>query len=457
MAGKNGNLIENENDKFIEPRITYFVLRNLILKYVKKHGSLNKLRSEIGDSTNYWIDRGKLEKLAGEKKPERGDEGVNMTLRDLKALNAIFEGEDKLTHMPILTEEVDLLNVFAAERNMDFLVPAFYSKEVSTYVSNRFHIRAFEIIQDNLRHIFIQYKDVVNRKRNNKQPHIEDYKEQHCEWYESINNKSDRVRLCCGNMFLSPAMESILAEKVFSVKPFDGIQRFNANEPDKFLPFYVCYPDEKLDRKSINSSSFHAPPSVALQIAVKEKDKKKAKGNLENKRCMIINGKIYASDRREDIGKIDRHVNYGAFILRLAEPHPDNREATSTAFGCIFGSYAPANLAIAERLFSGKYKNPFIVPSLRNLKTPHVLITIVKTIVGVREVIKDQFKGKVMPDDIEWREVKEIHIEESYLYEYRCDTDIWSIKESLSRANDESMYFCHIEKSDKHITGLKLY
>lgn len=435
----------------------YFVLPLLIARYLKvsaaKKGekarlNVHALKTAI-ENTQYYREAFKHDETDHSKalmnrlnsitkQDVNNDLKIHITLSDLYALNELFEEELNLTNIPILSYGVNLLYMFELEQRLDYFIPAVWNDEAESLVSNVFHTRTFEALQESeYLPNFIKYAHVRQREKN-----IEVYK--NTDWYKSLNDNDPHVRLACSNNYKNPAVEVILAEKIFNVEPFtpvdEDLQRKN------WLPFYTYFPDVEEQEKS----AFNMPMEMI------ENNMPEHAESMKDKRSIIVNGTAYISDNRNEYPLKKEHINYGVLILRTCEP-PKNAKVNAVTHGVIFATYAPVNLAIADRLLSGKKPVPFILPRLKSVKEPHVLMIVVKATIGVNKQLIEKY-GSIdnIGEKEEWRSVREIEIVDATLSYYNERNRTWNIKESMktakqiSKSGDEDNDQWYIQGLGKH-------
>jgi len=421
----------------MERKKPYFVLPLLITRYSKKIAeergekarlNVHALKTAIENTEYYKETFGHDETDHSKALMNRlktiatldgtNDMKISITLSDLYALNELFEEELNLTNIPIFTHGVNLLHIFELQQRLDYFIPAVWNDHVESLVTNMFHNRTFEALQESeYLPKFIKYAHVRQRERS-----IEAYK--HTNWYKSLHNNDIHARLSCSHTYANPAVEIILAEKIFNVEPFKPVDK-NLQRKN-WLPFYTYFPDIKEQEKS----AFNLPMEMIEEYMPEHAD------SMNNKRCIIVNGQPYISDNRNEYPLKKEHINYGVLILKAVEP-PKNVKVTSIIYGSLFATYAPVNLAIADRLLSGKNPVPFIIPRHKSVKEPHVLMIVVKATIGVNEQLIEKY-GSIenIGEKEEWRSVKEIEVVDATLSYYNARNNSWNIKESLKTANE---------------------
>jgi len=409
-------------------------------KYIAPNGGLDGLRKYLWNTTGHKIDEEKLSRLAG--KTDKRDDEINISLADLKAFNHILDEEDKLTSLALLTKDRHFLKIFGAETQLDLFIPARFNTEVHSNVSNLFHLRVLEMLQrSNSVNLHIKFWDVVNKVADMELIRKTD-------WYNSLDDKGNSIRMTCGNGFINSAVEIFLAEKIFSVPPYQEVQRLEApkenQEDNRRLPFYTCFP--KRDRQGIDCSSF----DVNSERAVTRFEGYRKE--YEDKRCFIIGKNVYVSDNREDIEHKSELDNYGVLILRVCPPNEKDRTSISVTYSCLIGSYAPVHLGIVERLFTNKYDVPFLVPHSRETKEPHVLIVVIKTTIGRRKRYEDYEYEDLKK--VEWREVNKIEIIDAALWRHDPEKDTWTERETLETATIDNYLIMPVDKDNPIETKL---
>jgi len=421
------------------------VLNNCKKKYATK-GGWNGLINKIKNDTCYDIPKDRFS-----TKIKKGGDDVSFSSIELKALYEVADEDDKELLRSLFVKQPRLLALFSREEKVDIFIASTYSKQNKSNVVSRFHLKAYESLQDSdkLQHLDMRFHHVIQRDMH--RARIEDKL-----WYkllEGIEEKknnifpSDTPKITISNPYVNMATEHVL-KKIFDA----------GNSASSAPPVLLCWPDKKEDKKDRDPSVcdisiedlLEKYPQHRRKITLKEENEKNITDidPLNCRRCFVIGDEVYASDRWEEFPEKSELTTYGLLILRSFEPI--NKGNISRLMGCIIGAYAPDNIALAERLFSGKYKTPATLPRLKMQEgKPHVLTIVIENTIGVKDDLKDLDNYHQYINSEEWREVKKIKVVSAVLW---CKYEnIWEIKSSSNDDMNNNKYIGKFEGKENDI------